>query len=155
MIKGKKIDINTKRKVLTQLVTGEHTHKKIAELNNICLPTLYKIREQNIELYQRIIEQKKEHIGARAVWTAEKCLKRIKKDKIENSSALQLSQTASNLIDISKDKVNQITININNLPQSREEIINQILDIEPIKQDSIDISSDIAINESATNDSNQ
>ena len=117
-----------KRKVLTEMIKGDKSRKDIAKTYSISTATLYNLRKENREMYQKIVEDVKNTVRDRALLTADKSIKYIKNDKLRASSAKDLSIISKNLYDISSEnQTNQINISVN-IPNDRNQLIDMILD---------------------------
>ena len=125
---AKFIEGKTKRKVLVELAKRDRPIKAIAKQNNISIGTLYNLRKENREIYERIVLDIKNGVRDRALLTADKSIKYIKNDKLKQSSAKDLSIISKNLYDISSEnQSNQINIQVN-IPNDRNQLIDMILD---------------------------
>lgn len=137
-VRKKKCDTKLKQKILTEIALDKKNKEDIAKSNHISLHTLYNLYRDNQDLYRDICSKIRERLNARSLLTAERCVKRIKKDKIDNSSGLQLTQMAQNLVNLNKNDSPSVNIQIN-LPDSKEELIKIIANAgnEPIKIDNV------------------
>jgi hypothetical protein len=125
---AKFIEGKIKRKVLLDIAKRDKKLEDIAKSNGIGIATLYRIRKENRDLYLKMLEDVKGTVRDRALLTADRSIKYIKKDKLLASSARDLSTVAKNLYDISSEKQsNQINIQVN-IPTDRSQLIDMILD---------------------------
>ena len=129
----KQIDKMAQRKIIRDIAIGDHSKKTIAKKHNISYGTLYNIMHSNRELYEQMLKDLRNGIEIRSLICSDAAVKRIKKDKLEASTGLQLSQIAKNLTDITKTNDNSIQIQINQIPQSKDEMIKFILNTKDIE----------------------
>jgi hypothetical protein len=120
-----------RRRVLTQLADGSMTKQNICKVNKISYGALMRILINNSTEYDKIMENVRKGINTRSLLIADKCVKRIKRDKIEASSGLQLSQISKNLVEITKNDNSQVNIQLN-VPQSRDDLISFVLNSKTI-----------------------
>jgi hypothetical protein len=131
-----------KRKILIDMVKKDKMMKDVAKTYNISTATLYNLRKENREMYQKIVEDVKNTVRDRALLTADKSIKYIKNDKLKASSAKDLSIISKTLYDIStENQGNQINIQVN-IPNDRNQLIDMIMDtgkviktVTPINKD--------------------
>jgi hypothetical protein len=147
---AKFIEGKVKRKVLVDLAKRDKPIKDIAKANNISIGTLYNLRKENREIYQKIVEDVKNGVRDRALLTADKSIKYIKNDKLKGSSAKDLSIISKNLYEISTgNKDNNININVN-IPTDRKSLEDMILGNDPVIVDTTVIKNDTANEEKTT-----
>jgi hypothetical protein len=129
---AKNITNATKKKVLTALVKNDRSKEQIAKSHKISYYSLLRIMSENRDLYEDIKQKLQEKMRLQASFIADKCVKRIKKDKIDDSSALQLSQTAKNLTTLYSDNSTQIAINVN-IPQNKDDLVDFVMNAKSLE----------------------
>jgi hypothetical protein len=115
-----------KQKVLVDLAKQDLTKKDIENKYHITYPTIQRILVNNQEQFKIIVDNLRQGLNAKCLWKANFAVDNTKSKEIKSLNALQKSQFAKNLSDISKNDIsNQLNIQIN-IPNNRDDLISLI-----------------------------